>query len=351
MEDKDKGFFLGTLDNMLFIYFLMGFGAVILFILYIGYNFIRVVFFNDIIMYDDIFGSHNNNNLYFWIGVIGSTLLISICLFLLYYIISKWIIERKILPISKTLVGIIITIGIILYSAGKVKFEKLETPSYLLEQGENELSNNNLEKALLCFDLYQQLSDYSSESYLMSGIAFYNKSGLINNGQVVTYYSKQTEEFLEEAESDCKMAIYSDSNCTDAYIVLANISSSRKDNNAAIKFVKKAAKLGNIKAQKWLDNNSYVGVGIQIITENNFTIVSNIIPNSPAAKNGRIKIGDIITGIGQGYGGQITNILGWNINDVSAKLRGKQGTVIKILVSRDNFALSDTITILRDRIN
>jgi len=79
-------------------------------------------------------------------------------------------------------------------------------------------------------------------------------------------------------------------------------------------------------------SRSLEGIGAKLQTENEYTVVNEIIPGGPAFKSNRLKKGDRIVGVGQGDRGEIVDVTGWRINDVVKKIRGPKGTVVRLKV-------------------
>ncbi|HEX5328732.1 tetratricopeptide repeat protein [Sulfuricurvum sp.] len=69
------------------------------------------------------------------------------------------------------------------------------------------------------------------------------------------------------------------------------------------------------------------GVGVTIETIGNNTIVRGVTENSPAAKNG-IRIGDRITQVDG------MTIAGWNVQQVTEKIRGQPDTTVRLILER-----------------
>lgn len=72
---------------------------------------------------------------------------------------------------------------------------------------------------------------------------------------------------------------------------------------------------------------SFGGVGVEIMPDNGFAKVVNVLENSPAAKAGLMS-GDFITSIDD------EGILGMPIDQISKRIKGEVGTEIKIIVLR-----------------
>ncbi len=75
---------------------------------------------------------------------------------------------------------------------------------------------------------------------------------------------------------------------------------------------------------------SLEGIGAVLQTRDEYTVVREIVPGSPAGLSGKLKVGDRIVGIGQGESGAVTEVLGWRIDDVVAQIRGAKDSVVRL---------------------
>ncbi len=97
---------------------------------------------------------------------------------------------------------------------------------------------------------------------------------------------------------------------------------------------------------------SLQGIGAVLQSEDEFTKIVRLIPSGPADKTGKLKANDKIVGVGQGKNGAIEDIIGWRLDDVVQKIRGKKGTIVKLqVVGSDSKSLErKTILITRDKV-
>ena len=77
---------------------------------------------------------------------------------------------------------------------------------------------------------------------------------------------------------------------------------------------------------------SLEGIGAQLRTEDDYTKVVEVIPGGPAYKSGLLHPEDKIVGVAQGETGQMEDVIGWRITDVVQLIRGKKGTVVRLLI-------------------
>ena len=98
---------------------------------------------------------------------------------------------------------------------------------------------------------------------------------------------------------------------------------------------------------------SLEGIGAVLRAEQDYTVVQRIIPGGPAELGGQLQANDRITGVGQGVRGEITDVIGWRLDDVVDMIRGPKGSVVRleILSERDGFTGNGRIiSITRDEI-
>jgi carboxyl-terminal processing protease len=77
---------------------------------------------------------------------------------------------------------------------------------------------------------------------------------------------------------------------------------------------------------------SLEGIGAVLQEHDEYTVIREVVPGGPAAKSGKLEVGDKIVGVGQGECGAIVDTVGWRIDDVVAKIRGHKGTVVRLEV-------------------
>lgn len=74
------------------------------------------------------------------------------------------------------------------------------------------------------------------------------------------------------------------------------------------------------------------GIGASLRSEDGYTEVAEVIAGGAADEHGKLVKGDIITGVGQGTGGPIEDIVDMKLNDVVKLIRGKRGTIVRLQV-------------------
>jgi len=75
---------------------------------------------------------------------------------------------------------------------------------------------------------------------------------------------------------------------------------------------------------------SLEGIGAQLQKQDDMVVIREIIAGGPAAIDASLKPGDRIVGVGQDRSGQMEDVIGWRIDDVVAKIRGKKDTQVRI---------------------
>lgn len=99
---------------------------------------------------------------------------------------------------------------------------------------------------------------------------------------------------------------------------------------------------------------SLEGIGAVLQTENEHTKVTRVVTGGPADLSGALHAGDRIVGVGQGAGGDVTDVVGWRLDDVVDLIRGPKGSVVQLRVLPEKAGASgetQTIAITRDKIN
>jgi carboxyl-terminal processing protease len=77
---------------------------------------------------------------------------------------------------------------------------------------------------------------------------------------------------------------------------------------------------------------SYEGIGATLQSDDEYASIVNLLPGGPAALAGTLGIKDRITAIAQGKDGDFEDVIGWRLDDVVQKIRGKGGTVVRFHV-------------------
>lgn len=78
---------------------------------------------------------------------------------------------------------------------------------------------------------------------------------------------------------------------------------------------------------------SLEGIGALLQSEDGITTVKEIVPGGAADKDGRLKPGDKIVGVGEGPDGEILDIVDMKLRDVVKHIRGKAGTIVRLEIT------------------
>ena len=98
---------------------------------------------------------------------------------------------------------------------------------------------------------------------------------------------------------------------------------------------------------------SYFGIGASLSIEDDYISIINIIPGGPAAIDGQLKPKDRIIAIAQGIDGELTDVIGWRLDDVVQLIRGPENTVVRLQILPEGMAPGEQIKIIdltRDQI-
>ena len=77
---------------------------------------------------------------------------------------------------------------------------------------------------------------------------------------------------------------------------------------------------------------SYEGIGASLQLTDDYVTVIDVIAGGPAATSGKIAANDRITAVGEGKSGELTDVIGWRLDDVVQKIRGPGGTTVRLQV-------------------
>ncbi len=104
--------------------------------------------------------------------------------------------------------------------------------------------------------------------------------------------------------------------------------------------------LENFTIQMRLELN---GIGASLQSEYGETIVREIVPGGAADKDGRLQIDDVISGVAQGDS-EFVDIVEMKINNVVQLIRGKPGTIVRLVVTPADKSGRKILDITRARI-
>jgi carboxyl-terminal processing protease len=75
---------------------------------------------------------------------------------------------------------------------------------------------------------------------------------------------------------------------------------------------------------------SLEGIGAVLQARDDYTQIRELVPAGPANKSGKVHVGDRIVGVGQGDKGPIVDVIGWRLDDVVNRIRGKKDTTVRL---------------------
>ena len=97
---------------------------------------------------------------------------------------------------------------------------------------------------------------------------------------------------------------------------------------------------------------SLQGIGAELKSEDEYTKIVNVLPGSPAEKSRQLSPGDRITAVAQGDG-EFEDVVGWRIDEVVAKIRGPEGSTVRLQVipaSSPDIHQTKVVTLVRNTI-
>ena len=100
-------------------------------------------------------------------------------------------------------------------------------------------------------------------------------------------------------------------------------------------------------------NKSFEGIGARLQSQDDYTLVREIIPGGPAFKGKELKANDKIIGVAQGDDSEFTDVVGWRLDEVVGLIRGAKGTVVRLQILSDDDAPDATphvVRLVRDKI-
>ena len=97
---------------------------------------------------------------------------------------------------------------------------------------------------------------------------------------------------------------------------------------------------------------SMEGVGAVLQAQDDHVVIRSLVAGGPAAKSGKIKVGDKVMAVGQGADGPMVDVVGWRIDEVVHLVRGKGGSSVRLgIIGSETDAKLSEITLVRERIN
>ena len=96
-------------------------------------------------------------------------------------------------------------------------------------------------------------------------------------------------------------------------------------------------------------NLSLEGIGATLQAEDDETSIKSLVPGAPAERSKKLKAGDKIVGVGQEKG-EIEDVIGWRLEDIVDKIKGKKGSKVRLEVEPAKGGKSRIVTLVRDKI-
>lgn len=110
---------------------------------------------------------------------------------------------------------------------------------------------------------------------------------------------------------------------------------------------------GPVESENFNDdmNLSLEGIGAVLFQEDEYTVIVQIMPGSPAEKSKKLKPKDKIVAVKQEHG-KFEDIIGWRLTEVVKKIKGKKGTKVVLEIERGEGAAAKTfnVELTRDKI-
>jgi carboxyl-terminal processing protease len=99
---------------------------------------------------------------------------------------------------------------------------------------------------------------------------------------------------------------------------------------------------------------SLEGIGAQLQARDDYTMIFTLVPGGPAIKSGKLKAGDRIVAVGQGDSGPMTDVIGWRLDDVVNRIRGKKDTTVRLEILPADAGLDgkhEVVTLVRKKVS
>jgi carboxyl-terminal processing protease len=99
---------------------------------------------------------------------------------------------------------------------------------------------------------------------------------------------------------------------------------------------------------------SLEGIGAVLQTRDEYTVIREIVPGSPAALSNKLKVGDRIVGVAQGEAAPFTDVLGWRIDEVVQLIRGPKNSTVRLNVLAADAGVDGkpaVVSLVRKKIN
>jgi carboxyl-terminal processing protease len=101
-----------------------------------------------------------------------------------------------------------------------------------------------------------------------------------------------------------------------------------------------------------LMNLSLVGIGASLQSDDGYCKIREIVPGGPAARSGKLTVGDRIVGVAQ-ENGEFTDLVDMPLPQAVEMIRGKKGTTVRLTIipaTAASDAIRKTVSLVRDEI-
>ena len=107
--------------------------------------------------------------------------------------------------------------------------------------------------------------------------------------------------------------------------------------------------------QQWrrLKRLSTVGIGVELKTEEEHTVVVRVVDGGSAAISKQMSAGDRILGVGNDKNSEIVDTLNWSLNDVVDLIAGQKGTTVRLKILPANAPAKSSpkiVALVRDKV-
>jgi carboxyl-terminal processing protease len=95
------------------------------------------------------------------------------------------------------------------------------------------------------------------------------------------------------------------------------------------------------------------GIGAVLQAEDEYTRIVRLVPGGPADKHGDLSPSDRIVAVGQGSEGEMQDVIGWRLDDVTDLIKGPKGSTVRLEIVGSDAMSSDRrreIAIVRDEV-
>ncbi len=96
-------------------------------------------------------------------------------------------------------------------------------------------------------------------------------------------------------------------------------------------------------------SGSLEGIGATLQRDKEYTKIASIVAGGPAWKGKELEESDLILKVAQGEDGEWIDVVGWRLDDVVQKIRGKAGTTVRLTIKKPDGDVKE-IKIVREKV-